>query len=655
MVQNLFNNLVLITLFLLITNYLLKKPAYKLTLRDKLLIGLIQAGLGVLLMVFTVHVNDEVIVDFRHLAIVNAAYFGGIYASLLTGTIIAAAQVFFLSDVNLISLIAASSAILTGVGTGILSHQIINFRLKWLSMMGLMMVILTVTLFHLLPEDSTNILFYFLPLTMIGGLICAVFINLLESYREKAVINKTTYDLTRQFRNVNISEMYESTIKALVSLTGCEYGSVITIEHGRYKVINAYERGVYSTPNIYVLEHEVESQADVKKGHTVLYPNWNRKRPQGSLELRFYEEGVRSSLHVPVIYDNKVIALINIGSTKAHHLTNKHKETVSQMTPLIGLAMTLKDSENKFLSVSDSANDAIILMDSNMNIISWNRGAQLIFNYSADEAIGQKISMIIPDHYRKAYHREIESLQQRVNTNTNIKTIELEGLQKDGHVFPIEISMNDWASGGLLYFSSIIRDITKRREAENRLREANRLLQRLTGIDGLTEIANRRSFDEMYDREWREGARSSSPLSLIMCDIDFFKLYNDTYGHQGGDNCLKQVARSFDTVLKRPKDFAARYGGEEFIVLLPDTDEQGAFLMAQSIMQAIDDLKIPHIKSKASEYVTVSLGVATMIPNPLSQPNILIDYADKSLYKAKLHGRNRIEKYNVNESTDPGK
>ncbi len=652
MVQNLFNNLVLITLFLLITNYLLTKPAYKLTLKDKLLIGFIQAGLGILLMMFSVKVEGDSIVDFHHLAIVNAAYFGGLYASLLTGTIIAAVRLFLISDISMVTVIAAFMPIVMGVGAGILSQRILSFRLKWISMIGLTVIILIGSLTYILHGEIGHILIYFIPLTIIGGLICAVCIHILESYRENAAINKTTYDLTRQFRNVNISEMYESTIKALVSLTGCEYGSVVSIEHGRFRVINAFESGVYSTQNIYLIEHEVESQAEVKKGHSVLYPDWNRKKPQGPLDLRLYDEGVRSSLHVPVMYDSKVIALINIGSTKANHLSGKQVETIIQMTPLIGLAISLKDAENKFLSVRDSANEAIILMDSEMNIISWNRGAELIFNYSAEEATGQNIDMIIPDHYRETHHEEIEGLRQRVSTKTNGKTIELEGKQKDGHVFPIEISMNDWASGGLLYFSSIIRDITKRKQAENRLREANRLLERLSGIDGLTEIANRRSFDEMFDREWKEGARSSSPLSLIMCDIDFFKLYNDTYGHQGGDNCLKQVARSFDMVLKRPKDFAARYGGEEFVILLPDTDEKGALLMAQSIMEAIDDLKIPHIKSVASEYVTVSLGVATVIPSPLSLPGILMEYADKALYKAKLHGRNRIEKYNVNESSD---
>jgi diguanylate cyclase (GGDEF)-like protein len=135
--------------------------------------------------------------------------------------------------------------------------------------------------------------------------------------------------------------------------------------------------------------------------------------------------------------------------------------------------------------------------------------------------------------------------------------------------------------------------------------------------------------------------RDRTPLSLILCDIDFFKPYNDTYGHQAGDECLKQVAVAIQKVSKRPLDFVARYGGEEFAVILPNTNIEGALLVAEAIKQAIANLAIPHKSSLVNDYVTLSLGVISMIPTAEQSLGTLIAHADKALYAAKKQGRNR--------------
>ena len=168
------------------------------------------------------------------------------------------------------------------------------------------------------------------------------------------------------------------------------------------------------------------------------------------------------------------------------------------------------------------------------------------------------------------------------------------------------------------------------------LQEENRELRRLVNTDYLTRIANRRRFDECLTQEWRRGIRSQKPLSLIMCDIDYFKLYNDTYGHQAGDNCLQQIAQAISRVLKRPADLVARYGGEEFAVILPETDEKGARQVVEAIRTEIGQLKILHAKSKVSKYVTLSLGVSTMIPSRQVSCVALIAQADTELYVAKI-------------------
>ena len=186
------------------------------------------------------------------------------------------------------------------------------------------------------------------------------------------------------------------------------------------------------------------------------------------------------------------------------------------------------------------------------------------------------------------------------------------------------------------------KDITERKYAENTLREANERLERLSASDGLTQVANRRCFDQTIEREWNRLRRTKEPLSLIMCDVDFFKNFNDTYGHQGGDDCLRSVAKALSETANRGGDCVARYGGEEFVVILPATEVKGAFHVAENIRQAVERLAIEHRKSQVAPYVTLSLGVASVIPSEAGTPELLINCADKALYTAKSSGRNRV-------------
>ena len=182
----------------------------------------------------------------------------------------------------------------------------------------------------------------------------------------------------------------------------------------------------------------------------------------------------------------------------------------------------------------------------------------------------------------------------------------------------------------------------KQAELYQKLQQANLELEKLAVIDALTGIANRRKFDEYLKSEWLRLAREKAPLSLILCDIDHFKLYNDTYGHQAGDRCLQQVAQAINKVLKRPADLAARYGGEELAIILPNTTAKGAKQVADQILLQVQSLAIPHIASPVDLYITLSLGVAGFIPNHDDSPQDLITAADANLYKAKELGRNRV-------------
>ena len=184
------------------------------------------------------------------------------------------------------------------------------------------------------------------------------------------------------------------------------------------------------------------------------------------------------------------------------------------------------------------------------------------------------------------------------------------------------------------------------RELQKELEAKNIELERLSSQDGLTGIANRRIFDEFTQKEWGRAARDEKPLSLILIDIDHFKTYNDNYGHQGGDDCLRQVAQKLAGTVKRPSDLVARYGGEEFAVVMPGTDLEGARSIAASLCEGIASMGLPHAHSSTADHVTISLGVASANPTIESAPEELIEKADEALYQAKKNGRNQ---YRVSE------
>ena len=186
------------------------------------------------------------------------------------------------------------------------------------------------------------------------------------------------------------------------------------------------------------------------------------------------------------------------------------------------------------------------------------------------------------------------------------------------------------------------------------LESANQKLQRLAFLDSLTQIANRRYFDETLGNEWRRLIREQAPISLILWDIDYFKFYNDTYGHPAGDRCLKQVASLIHQGLRRPADVAARYGGEEFAAILPNTPIEGAIRVAENIQKQLKAQSIPNAQSPISEFVTVSAGVAGVVPLLESSPADLLAATDQALYRAKAAGRDRIVCHSLFELISEG-
>ncbi|MGE4064048.1 MAG: diguanylate cyclase [Rhodospirillaceae bacterium] len=203
--------------------------------------------------------------------------------------------------------------------------------------------------------------------------------------------------------------------------------------------------------------------------------------------------------------------------------------------------------------------------------------------------------------------------------------------------------LDGFQAGGIDYITKPINPAVLKARVRNHLelKQSRDELVRLARTDGLTGLYNRRTFDDILLREWRRLARTGEPLSIVMMDVDHFKLYNDTYGHGGGDVCLQRVGRAAQGTLQRPADVLARYGGEEFVALLPETKLDGAVAVAEAIRSAVLALEIPHSSSKTATHVSVSLGVACAVPQPEQEPTTLLELADKQLYAAKMAGRNR--------------
>ncbi len=209
----------------------------------------------------------------------------------------------------------------------------------------------------------------------------------------------------------------------------------------------------------------------------------------------------------------------------------------------------------------------------------------------------------------------------------------------------LEILLDTTTEHADLVESQLHNEICDRQKAQAALSLANRELEKLSVLDSLTQVANRRRFDDYLLQEWQKLKQEQAPIALILCDIDYFKLYNDTYGHPIGDYCLQQVALAIECVIESTPGLVARYGGEEFGIILPNIDAPQAFKIAQKIAVNVNQLHISHQKSLVSEYVTISLGVHSLIPDSESTPELLIALADKALYEAKERGRNRAFLY----------
>jgi diguanylate cyclase (GGDEF)-like protein/PAS domain S-box-containing protein len=306
----------------------------------------------------------------------------------------------------------------------------------------------------------------------------------------------------------------------------------------------------------------------------------------------------------------------------------KLRETASRLT----------ESQKRYRNLFENTGTATILVEKNMRISMANSKFCELTGFTKKEITGTKrLSEFIE---RKNLYRI-----RRFHTKQKEKGLPLPteyeclfvGKRRNMKHVVMKIYTPPWQESSIVSFF----DITKRKQAEDALQDAHERLRIVSVIDELTQVANRRRFNEKLNSEWNRLKREGLPMSLIMCDVDCFKSYNDTYGHQNGDRCLRAIADAISETVKRSVDVVARYGGEEFAIIMPNTDLHGARIIAESARAAVEELQIPNKSSTVLPFITLSLGVSTMIPTQNSTPDALIKDADNALYEAKKAGRNR--------------
>jgi diguanylate cyclase (GGDEF)-like protein/PAS domain S-box-containing protein len=302
----------------------------------------------------------------------------------------------------------------------------------------------------------------------------------------------------------------------------------------------------------------------------------------------------------------------------------------------------LKDSEARYRLLAECATDMIFQLDHDLKRRYVSPACREVLGYAPDEMLGAvPVAMVHPDdaeRVARVFQSVIAGEVERASVNNRIR-------HRDGRWIWVDAELRllrDSQTGAPSGIVGSLRDVSERKEAEERLEQENRQLALQAAKDGLTGLLNRRAFDETLQREFRRSIRESGRIGLIMIDVDDFKSFNDLRGHSAGDACLRSVGAAIAGALQRPGDCAARYGGDEFVVLLPNTNEAGALEVAERVLLAVKRLGIDHSETRKHR-ITVSAGAASVNSDPATtDPDALVQAADRALYAAKRAGRDAV-------------
>ena len=338
--------------------------------------------------------------------------------------------------------------------------------------------------------------------------------------------------------------------------------------------------------------------------------------------LRAWKHNLRSEVYLGVVISIALMVL----ATMLWLQTRRRSQ----------MARLLRERERGYRLFAENVDDVVTRVNT--------RGERLYISPSVKKLLGWDATEIIKqgayDNVHPNHRPTLKSMLESLGPDNRAASYEYMARRKDGTYVWLEAKLNYIQDQADAEIVAVVRDISIRKEAEDALTEANAQLKSLSETDSLTSIANRRRFDQVFEQEMRRWRRTGRNLSVILIDVDKFKLYNDVYGHGAGDQCLRTIAKTLAVGLKRPADCVARYGGEEFAVILPDTTLENAQLVAEGLRKAVYDLRLPHERSSLG-VVTISLGVAGAIRSEKNNFDLMVA-ADGALYRAKESGRNCV-------------
>lgn len=490
--------------------------------------------------------------------------------------------------------------------------------------------------------------------------------NSLSNFIDIGSLLKATQAISREIR---LASLLQVIMTSVIENAGAEQGFLLLPDERDWSVaaMATVEQSVPAQENSPLEGSLLVSEAIVRyvvRSRLEVVLHDAGQHPTFRQDPHVLRRNVRSVMCVPLLAQNRLSGVLYLENNLypgvfAVERTQIVKTLSTQAAISIENAKlygSLAVSEQRYRSVFEGASDLIFLTTPEGQIVDVNPACIAIFGYTRTEMLTFSMTDFYVDpRQRKKFRRAIESAGM-------VGGFEVVLRRKDGEHIEAVLTANlrRDAQGQIIGYQGILRDVTvqkqseRLREAYNQelerqvwertqaLSEANEKLQRLSDCDGLTGIANRRKFDAVLESEWNRAKRNTSPLTLIMIDVDHFKAYNDHLGHHMGDECLRRIALAIASVAKRAGDLAARYGGEEFAVILPGLAGDSARNVADNLCASIFKLAIAHGKSPTANVVTVSLGVASCVPSGTCRAESLVQSADANLYRAKRQGRNCV-------------
>lgn len=353
------------------------------------------------------------------------------------------------------------------------------------------------------------------------------------------------------------------------------------------------------------------------------------------------KEGEFDLIELKIHDKNKAIRHVEIASGPIiYNHVPSIQVIIRDITERRELEDSLKQSQEMHQFIAENTTDIVSYLNPDGTYHFISPSCKQLLGYKPIEVTGKRVAQIL--HPEESY--KILELIVSAHSNLDSAAFSHRLRRKDGTYLWFETTARALRTpekelDGIV---AVSRDITAWLEKERTLKESNEKLRHLLNIDGLTGIANRRYFDERLVEEWNRMKQQAAPLSVLMIDIDFFKNFNDYYGHQAGDACIQQIATALQDTVKRNSDVVARYGGEEFVVLLPETDIDGAAFVGELLVENVRALELLNAVSTVSKFVTVSVGCSSVIPSDERESTELIELADKGLYAAKDAGKNQV-------------